>query len=1219
MITKTFSFGWKELSRGLNQRFMLSLVAVVSLTIMTTTLAVAQGTRGTIRGTVTDPNGAIVAGATVKLINVSRQQEVRSVQTDEDGDYQFLEIEPATYDIIITAVGFSETRLTAVKVEPNRNLQLDTPLTLGTATADVTVTATQELVDRESPTLGTTVDSRRIVDLPLNGRNVLDLVLLQPGVTNSNLNTTATFGQGSGFRVNGQRGVENNITLDGANNNEVAVGGTTGAQPRPDAVQEFRVLTSNFEAEFGRNTGSIVNVVTKSGNNDFHGNARFFYRPTVLSAARFFDQALSSSRPRPGTLDDFRRFFERKEYGAQIGGPIYLPRFGEGGDITYSGKNKAFFFLDIEGRRQLIGNSQTITGLPTAAERAGLFSVTARRDCNGNGVTTDGVDGPLCDPSTRAAFAGNQIPSNRFSPIALYYLNFLPVPDSSGTARAGANEITNNNYFTARFDYLATRNQTFNFTLSRFDSLNSTPFAFGGASVPGFGATNLDKTYNAVLRHTYTITPNIVNSLLIGYARNDQPGVVPQNNTTPEEIGFQNTTFVANRTYVGPPRITLSQRAIILGNTIQGPQARVTTNAQLQDSLSWARGNHRFKFGVDGTKYFQDQTFLFVNQGIFGFSRTTGVNTTGDDFADFLIGNTPSSQQYGANGLRDFRQFAMAAFGQDTWRVNDSLTLSLGLRWEFTGNLYDKYNRVAYYRTQPVVSQLLTTGQLRTPEGTPITVPVGGRAPRGVVYVGDPDPALGGLVPRGGAENDYNNFAPRVGFAWSPKASDGAMGLLFGENRDTVIRGGFGVYYGAVIGDTFLQQLNAPGFNGTNSFFGSGGVALSSGTLANPFDADPFPNFRGLATVPLNVPAVQNPFAASQVQVSAPVASFPGFVVDPHARTPYTYQYNLTYERGFLKDYVMSLSYVGNRGRKLYGLEEVNVALGTFFPAPASFPVATPSNYAARRVNPDLSSVDFLVTDGNSWYNALEVNVQKRYSHGLLFQVAYTFSKSMNDVDTQRGLLDKLDRKVGKALSSDDVPHRFVASFIYDLPVKKFFDLGNGFLQRVFDGWSFGGIYTAQSGTPFSVINPNDELGTSGLISFADLGAPFQLLDPRANDRRAFNANAFHSFLDATAAGFNLATQFRRGTSGRNQFRAANGINNWDLILSKRTRLWSESTALELRFEAFNAFNHTQFTTLNLTLPNTAPGVEVPASSSFGRYTGARESRVIQIGARISF
>jgi outer membrane receptor protein involved in Fe transport len=1218
MSMNTLNFGGSKLSCGYYQRFVLRLIAAISLTIIATALTFAQGTRGTIRGTITDPNGAIVAGATVSLFDVSRQQEIRSVQADENGIYQFLEVDPAVYNIIITGPGFAETRLTDVKVEPNRNLQLDAQLALGTATANVTVTATQELVDRESPTLGTTVDSRRIVDLPLNGRNVLDLVLLQPGVTNSNLNTTATFGQGSGFRVNGQRGVENNITLDGANNNEVAVGGTTGAQPRPDAVQEFRVLTSNFEAEFGRNTGSIVNVVTKNGNNEFHGNARFFYRPTVLSAARFFDQALNN-KPRVGSVDDFRRRFERKEFGAQIGGPIHLPRFGEGGKATYSGKNKAFFFIDLEGRRQLIGNTQTITGLPTTAERAGLFNVTARRDCNNNGVTTDAVDGPLCDPTTRAAFPGNQIPISRFSPIALYYLNFLPIPDASGTASAGANEITNNNYFTSRFDYLATRNQTINFTLSRFDSLNSTPFAFGGASVPGFGATNLDKTYNAVLRHTYTITPNMVNSFLIGYARNAQPGVVPQNTDTPEQIGFQNTTFVANRTYVGPPRITLTQRALILGNTIQGPQARTTTNAQLQDSLSWAKGHHRFKFGVDGTKYFHDQTFLFINQGIFGFSRTSGPNTTGDDFADLLIGNTPSSQQYGANGLRDFRQTAMAAFGQDTWRVSDSLTLSLGLRWEYTGNLYDKYNRVAFYRTERVVSTILTSGQLRTFEGSPITVPAGGHAPVGVVYVGDPDPALGGTVPRGGAAKDLNNFAPRVGFAWSPKGKGGAMGLLFGENHDTVIRGGFGVYYGAVIGDTQLQQLNAPGFNGTNAFFGSTGIALSSGTLANPFGPDPFPNFRGLASVPLNVPAIQNPFTASQVQVSGPVASFPGFVIDPKIRTPYTYQYNLTYERGFMKNYVVSFSYVGNRGRKLYGLEEANIALGTFFPAPASFPAASPSNYAARRVNPDLGSVDFLVTDGNSWYNALEVDLQKRYSNGLLFQVAYTYSKSVNDVDTQRGILDKLDRKFGKARSSDDVPHRFVASFIYDLPVKKLFDLSPGFMQRVFDGWSFGGIYTYQSGTPFSIINPNDELGTSGLISFADLGAPFQLLDPRSNDRRAFNADAFHSFLDSSATGFNLATQFRRGTSLRNQFRAGNIINNWDLILSKKTRLWSESTGLELRFEAFNALNHTQFTTLNTTLPNTAPGTPVPATSSFGRYTGARESRVIQIGARFTF
>jgi hypothetical protein len=303
------------------------------------------------------------------------------------------------------------------------------------------------------------------------------------------------------------------------------------------------------------------------------------------------------------------------------------------------------------------------------------------------------------------------------------------------------------------------------------------------------------------------------------------------------------------------------------------------------------------------------------------------------------------------------------------------------------------------------------------------------------------------------------------------------------------------------------------------------------------------------------------------------------------------------------------VSYVGNRGRKLYGLREVNPALGTFLPARAGDPVATISNYAARRLNKDLSSVDFLVSDGNSWYNALQVDLQRRYSNGLLFQIAYTYSKSLNDVDTQRGILDLIDQHIGKARSSDDVPHRFVASFIYDLPITKTLGWDNGAVKRVLDGWSFGGIYTYESGTPFSVLNQFDEIGTSGMISFADLNAPFQNLDPRTNDRRAFNADAFKSFLDPSAPGYNLATQFRRGTSGRNQFRAGNTINNWDLILSKKTQLWSESTGLELRFEAFNALNHTQFTTLNTSI----------TSSTFGRYTAARESRVVQIGARFSF
>src|SRR5690606_20232467 len=254
--------------------------------------------------------------------------------------------------------------------EPNRNVTADVGLLLGGASAEVTVTAGVELIDKESPALGTTVDNRRIVGLPLNGREVLNLALIQPGVAPA----AGGFGNGTGIRVNGSRGVENNITLDGGNNNEVAVGGAIGGQPRPDAVQEFRLLTSNFEAEFGRNTGAIINVVTRSGTNDFHGNARFFYRPTGFSAARFLDKALPPAGTAPGA--DLRRRFDRKDYGGNIGGPVYFLNFGEGVPFLYDGRDRTYFFADYERRYQVLGQSQTLPTLPSAAERSGVFSTT---------------------------------------------------------------------------------------------------------------------------------------------------------------------------------------------------------------------------------------------------------------------------------------------------------------------------------------------------------------------------------------------------------------------------------------------------------------------------------------------------------------------------------------------------------------------------------------------------------------------------------------------------------------------------------------------------------------------------------------------------------------------------------------------------------------------------------------------------------------------------
>ena len=1216
MNTKEGSYSPRKIH---NAKFFQVSVMVLMLTALCflSQNTFAQGTRGTIRGTVKDPSGAVVPNATVELVDITKTTG-RTQQTDENGAYQFVEIEPATYNITINATGFAETKLINVKVEPNRNVIGDAALTVGGTENEVTVTAGAELIDRESATLGTTVDNRRVVGLPLDGRNVLSLALLQPGV----FPTSGTL-SGSGIRVNGSRGVENNLTLDGANNNEVAVGGSIGAQPRPDAVQEFRLLTSNFEAEFGRNTGSVINVVTKSGTNQFHGNGRLFYRPTFLSAARFLDKANSNGDPNT----DFRRVFERKEYGGQIGGPIYFLNFGEGGPVIYDGKDKSFFFVDYERRFQKIGDTRTVNGLPTTAQRTGDFSsflLPGAPNCIGFSNPQPGVNCQriLIDPATRNPFPGNIIPANRISPIAQYYLQFLPAGNAAGVAQVGANNIQENNYLTVRTDHNFTKNQILNFTYNRFGSDDASPFAFGGASVPGFGSTNLDTSQNYIGRYTYVITPNVVNYFLVSYSKNNQPGVAPINSTTPAQIGFS-ANFVAEGSLAGPPQIRLLDRGIILGNSIQGPQRRITENIQFQDSLSYVIGSHRLKFGFDTTKYKQDTDFTFINQGLFQYSADGlegFTDTTGDDLADFLTGQAAAAAQYGANGARDFRQRAYAGFVQDSWRVNRNLSLSYGVRYEYVSPLTDLFDRVSYYRPG-ATSSLLVNGGLMTPSGQ--SVVASGRPPNGLVYVGDPDPVLGGTVPRGGVKPDKNNFAPRVGFAYAVEKAPGFLSNLLGENL-TVIRGGYGWYYGAIVGDTALQQLSAPGFNGTNAFF-----FPASGTLADPFAPTPFGN--------PNLPQNTNPFTASSFAVGTILTQF-SQPIDPRIKTPLVQQFNLTIERGFARDYVVGVSYVGNRGHNLYIREAVNPSVGTFIPASLRpggigtintvnfgvIPDIRTGNANSRRLNNDIQlGLNQLTAGGNSQYDSLEINFQKRFSDdGLQFQLAYTFSKAITDSDTQRGQFDLLDRRAGRGLSSDDHPNRFVGSFVYDLP---FFRNTTGFLKRLIDGWSIGGIYTYQSGDLITVGNPSDTEGTGGAIfSFADIAAPFQALDGVANDRMAFNTDAFRSFRcdvtvqlvgGGTASGVlgiptpECPNGFRRGTSGINQFRLDNPLNNVDAILTKKTRLFSERNNLELRFEAFNLFNHTQFTGVNLNL----------SSTQFGRYTSTREARIIQLGARINF
>ncbi len=1169
------------------ERFSLS-GAILLIVILASNALFAQGTRGTVSGTVTDPGGAVVPNATVTLVDVARGTEVRTVQTNNSGNYTMIEIEPAIYNLVVKAANFAEFQKVNIKVEPNRNLTVNAAITVGGSTNVVSVSAGEELIDRESATLGTTVENKRIEGLPLNGRNVLNLALLQPGVTPADADGSGSFGSGSGIRVNGSRGVENNLTLDGGNNNEVAVGGAIGGQPRPDAIQEFRILSSNFEAEFGRNTGGVINQVIKSGTNAFHGNARLFYRPTFLSAARFLDKALPAFGTTPG--QDFRRKFERKEYGFNIGGPIYFLNPGSGGPKIYDGKDRSFFFVDYERRWQNVGQTGTVTGLPTPAELNGDFSnLVGGRTCPGDG------NFGICDPATGNQFPGNVIPSSRFSPIAQYYKQFFPVANSSGQAQVGANQLTIDNYLTMRFDHSFNTDHILNFSYNYFDTDDDDPFAFGGSALTGFGAFDRRKTRNYVARYTYVINPTLVNYLLVNISKNKQPGVVPKNSTSPAEIGFT-ANFVSKPEFVGPPSIRFFDRGFTIGSSIQGPQSRFTENYQIQDSISWVLGSHRLKFGVDATKYKQDQDFTFINQGAFTFSGLFGGNTTGDDFADFLIGTSPIATQYGAAGRRDFRQTAYAGFAQDTWNAFKGLTLSMGVRYEYTSPLKDLEDRVAYYRPGSTSPQL-AAGTL-TFEGRPIVAT--GTLPDGLVFVGDPDNVLGGTVPRGGIALDKNNFAPRLGFAYSFDGGKGFLGKIFGQDQ-TVVRGGFGVFYGAIIGDTALQQLSAPGYNGTNAFFFPGG-----GTLADPFAPDPFPGYDGVQ------PTRANPFTSSPViDVSAPLSQF-GQPVDPNIRTPYTMGWNLTLERSFANNYVFGVSYVGNRGRKLYVTEQVNPALGTFFAAPAGFPAPTTNNTNSRRLNPTIAlGLAQLNAAGNSAFDSLQVNFQKRLSpNGLSYQVAYTFSKSLNDSDDQRDGLDLIDRSLGKALSDDDVPHRFVASFTYDLP---FFKNTTGFVNKLVDGWGLNGIYAYQSGTVFSVPNPVDTVGTGGgIISFADLGSPYTTLNPQDNDRQAFNANAFAAFNCGSA--FNNTavcgpTGFRRGTAGRNQFRLNNPTNNFDVALVKKTRLFNESNLLELRLEAFNVFNKTQFTTVDNNL----------RSVSFGKYTNTREARILQLGARITF
>ena len=1130
-----------------------SRIAVATLlgAILAPAWLLAQDATGKITGVVTDSSGGVVANAKVVVTNLGTNF-AKETATDASGVYQVLLLPIGKYKVTASATGFEKvTTVPQNTLEINQTMRVDVQLPVGKLSDTVVVESTGSLVDTESSTVGATVTGMAIMELPLNGRNTLDLLKTQPGVTPTNPDSGA---QGN-YSIGGQRTDSVTYLLDGGNNNSL-LGNAVVANPNPDAVAEFKVLENNYTAEYGRNAGGIVSIVTKSGTNTLHGSLYDYVRNTDFDANSFFNNEQGLPTP----------VLKRNQFGGTIGGPVVIPKI-------VNGRNKLFFFFSYEGQRQTSLDALSETTVYTPAEAQGNFSGTAGQQA----VASFLVNNPYYQPDPNLASQGIIDPS-AISPVAKAYFanNLIPITPS-GFLFPQAPAIANYNEYLGKLDYNITQRDLFSFTFTH--QIYPQYYPFWNNNVPGFPITRGNDTFSGTVAYTHTFTPALLNELRVTAQRLDHSQDVPANkqpgaaqlgiNVTPD----QNT---------GPPIMFFDGTGMTVGYSYQGPTREVDNTYALYDNLSWTRGRHNLKFGFYFSPYQNNTVYDFIIDGAFDFyGPSTGVGS-GFDLADFLLGLPDDFLEYG-KAPSNIRSQQYAGYGQDTWKATRRLTLTLGLRYEYSQPKYDTQGRSFSY-----IPGLQST---RFPN-----------APEGLVFPGDPG------APKGSNFPDRRDWAPRAGFAWD----------IFG-NAKTVLRGGTGIFFDILKGEDNLQFNGQPPFFGYAYLFPSGSDGTSPGTgLSDPYGASGAPN-----PFPSKPPASNIDFAANGY---IPFGGSGLYFVDPHLRTPRVYQYNLSAQQQLAGNMVLEVSYLGYQARGLTGLVDVN-----------PFPLGTNA-----RLNSDFNFLEEFQNVTHANYNGMTVNLRRTFSnmHGWgssFFTLGYTWSHELDNVSGFRERnsgVPYYNHDAFYASGDTDVRNALVLSGGWDLP---FDNLWKGGPKVLTSGWSLYPIVTWHTGFPLDVFaglqtTPSDPgpsgAGDAGSVHADLTGTSAGIMNPQMyqtingnSGNYFFNPNNFSNtrLLNLDGIAQMDASQlpgYTYGNLGRNAFRGP-GATNVDIALAKKFKLRERAT-LEFRCDAFNVFNHTQFA-------NPDTGI---SSLTFGQITNTANNgdpnvgggpRILQVALHLMF
>jgi hypothetical protein len=1174
-------------------------ILFVLIVVVLVASAVRAEVGGKITGVVKDQTGSVIPGAAVVVTNTQTGLKLTAT-TDQDGVFTFPVLSVGQYQIDVTADAFKSYRKTGLVIDINSALVVDVTLQVKEQDQSIVVTENAAQVETTDTQLGQVLGSKKVTEIPLNGRSYTDLFATQVGVTPLTTSGAGNSTSGGGFgtvpvagatntgqfSINGQREDANGFSINGASVQE-GIGQQAGIIPNLDSIAEFRILTSNTDAEYGNYSGGLINVVTKSGGNAFHGSVFEFLRNTDLDAKNYFSTQRST--------------FQQNQYGGTLGGPLK--------------QNKLFFFGDYQGQHTKQGQDTGVVAVPSLANRAGNFSDSPAFSGRVNGPflaqTLSNRLGYQVTPgeSFSSIFPGNVIPQSVLALPATKMLQYIPSPNiGANNFESTSQALTIHDEKAAgRIDWNTNKSGNFSFYYfyDKYNLDNPYPSGFGGATVPNpnggaFNATSSGLDQLFVISNTKTFGSTLVNEARLSATRLNNNLGVPQGGVG-TSLGQQGITVGGRGIVQGAPRFA-GVETLYFNSFTTGTEpffvAQVNNTFDASDTVSKVRGNHTLKTGFEYIWYKVKQNPDLVANGTFSFFGS-GAQSTGNGFADFLLGlpdfysqqSSPAFYESAANG---------GIFAQDSWRVRTNITINYGLRWDYITPWAEKR-----HQTTTFVQGVQST-----------TFP---GAPLGYLVPGDPLPD-GSRIPAAIAPSPLDNFSPRVGIAYSPRFSDGFLGRLTGGPGKTSIRAGAGRFFTAVEGLTVAYPTGNPPYGLTYT-------SPEAPVMATPFvGALTGTNF--IQQFPVNVPpytvSPTNPDPNVDWSRYTPISGAGS--VYPRNKTPYTMSANLTIERQLGSNMLFSIGYIGSLSRHLLAVHDVNPgnpALCLSLSQPQDVQPGTPTcgpfgenNVYTRADGTIVNGTRFPYPNtigtnavyqnmGNANYNSLQTSL-KRTAGRFTFLASYTFGKSMDWASSIQEQVNPFDFRKEYALSAFDLKHNFVFSYNYELPFDKLFRASN----RLTQGWAISGVTRYATGLPITFQSFGDnalvQVQNNGVNSVSidlpnynpSLGPPNVNRNPRNNpfafNTKLFSPNALGTF----------------GNSSRRFFYGP-GIDNYDMALRKTTRI-TESTSLEFRFETFNTFNHAQF--------DGAASVDGNRDdATFGQILKSQPGRVSQVALKLNF